>query len=105
MDVESVEKRLAAQRAAVEEWIGRKAEKICFPIYSSVDLRDAGFKMSAIDANVFPAGFNNLCDAFLNKGAELMREFLISVYGHVNALFCIRRAIRATNTICTISTR
>jgi len=31
------------------------------PLYSSVDIRDAGFKIAAIDTNLFPAGFNNLC--------------------------------------------
>ena len=30
------------------------------PIYSSVDVRDSGFKVSIVDTNLFPAGFNNL---------------------------------------------
>jgi glutamate--cysteine ligase len=81
-----VEKKLAEKHSAVEGWIKQQAEKICFPIYSSVDLRDAGFKMSAIDANIFPAGFNNLCDSFLDKGAKLMRDFVSSVYGDVERI-------------------
>ncbi|MBI4830244.1 MAG: glutamate--cysteine ligase [Candidatus Lindowbacteria bacterium] len=83
MDVESLEKIVAERHTAVEDWIRRHAEKVCFPIYSSVDLRDAGFKMSAIDANIFPAGFNNLCDSFLENGAKLLRGFVTATYGAV----------------------
>ena len=30
------------------------------PFYSSVDLRNAGFKLAPVDTNLFPGGFNNL---------------------------------------------
>ncbi len=30
------------------------------PIYGSVDLRDAGWKMGIVDTNAFPSGFNNI---------------------------------------------
>jgi glutamate--cysteine ligase len=51
-----------------------------------VDLRDAGFKMSAIDANTYPAGFNNLCDSFIARGAELLREFVTASFGGVERI-------------------
>lgn len=86
MNVEGLEKKLAERYSSVESWIKQHAEKVCFPIYSSVDVRDAGFKMSAIDANIFPAGFNNLCDSFLDKGAHLLREFVTASYGNVERI-------------------
>ena len=86
MDVGSVEKRLGERYPAVEAWIKRHAEKVCFPIHSSVDLRDAGFKISAIDANIYPAGFNNLCDSFLDKGGRLLREFVTASYGSIERI-------------------
>ena len=86
MDVEHIEKRLGERFPAVEEWIRRQAEEVCFPIYSSFDLRDAGFKVSAIDANVFPAGFNNLCESFLDKGAVLMRSHLNGSYNDIKRI-------------------
>ena len=76
MDVIEVEKRLLEKYSAVEAWIKAHAEKVCFPIHSSVDLRDSGFKISAIDANIYPAGFNNLCESFLDRGGKLLREFV-----------------------------
>ena len=86
MDVENLEKRLIERQADVEAWIEGHADRVCFPIYSSVDLRDAGFKMSAIDANIYPAGFNNLCDLFLDKGAGLLREFVESSFGNIRRI-------------------
>ncbi|RJP23541.1 MAG: glutamate--cysteine ligase [Candidatus Abyssobacteria bacterium SURF_5] len=83
MDVSGIEQKLKEKRSSVEVWIKRHAEKVCFPIYSSVDLRDAGFKISAIDANIFPAGFNNLCRSFLEKGATLFREYVKQNFGDI----------------------
>ena len=86
MNVHELEEKLFEKRAAVEAWIKKHAEMVCFPIYSSVDLRDAGFKISAIDANIFPAGFNNLCDSFLDKGAKLLRDFVTASFGHIERI-------------------
>ncbi|MFP4473711.1 MAG: glutamate--cysteine ligase [Candidatus Omnitrophota bacterium] len=43
------------------------------PFYSSVDVRDAGFKIAVVDTNIFPAGFNNLCPHGLDDAALLFR--------------------------------
>ena len=37
------------------------------PITSSVDLRNAGFKMAPVDTNLFPAGYNNLNPQFMSR--------------------------------------
>ncbi len=46
-----------------------------FPVYTSLDLRDAGFKTAVVDVNLFPAGFNNLSVKDRTRGAMKMREF------------------------------
>ena len=35
------------------------------PFYTSVDLRNAGFKLAPVDTNLFPGGFNNLTQEML----------------------------------------
>jgi glutamate--cysteine ligase len=35
------------------------------PFYTSVDIRNAGFKLAPVDTNLFPGGFNNLTPAML----------------------------------------
>src|SRR5262249_30192436 len=50
------------------------------PFYLSCDLRHSGHKVAVVDANLFPAGFNNLCKVFtaqsiLTFKSELKRNF------------------------------
>lgn len=47
-----------------------------YPIYSSMDIRDAGWKVCSVDVNLFPAGFNLLIDEDRNRAANLMTQFL-----------------------------
>ncbi|MBF0490274.1 MAG: glutamate--cysteine ligase [Candidatus Omnitrophica bacterium] len=49
------------QQLEINNWL-KKYEENYTPIYSSVDIRDAGFKIAVVDTNLFPAGFNNLCE-------------------------------------------
>jgi glutamate--cysteine ligase len=47
-----------------------------YPVYSSMDIRDAGWKICSVDVNLFPAGFNLLSEADRERGAARMRQFL-----------------------------
>jgi glutamate--cysteine ligase len=53
---------IAAHHAAIEHWFSSQWTQIKPPFYTSVDIRDSGFKLSPVDTNLFPAGFNNLSD-------------------------------------------
>lgn len=57
-----LQNKIIAQEKRIEEWL-RSLEKEV-PLYMSADIRDAGFKISPIDANLYPAGFNNLSSEF-----------------------------------------
>lgn len=60
-----LEKHLLEQQPKIEAWLRQQWRKTPPPIYGSVDLRNAGFKLAPVDTNLFPAGFNNLNNAFL----------------------------------------
>ncbi|OED35381.1 glutamate--cysteine ligase [PVC group bacterium (ex Bugula neritina AB1)] len=60
-----------------DEWIISR-EKQGVPFCSSVDIRDAGFKVAVVDTNLFPAGFNNLCEESLTKASLVLRKILLS---------------------------
>jgi len=62
--------------AAIQDWLEQKAEGHNLPFYSSADVRDSGFKSACIDLNLFPAGFNNLCDTFAHQAAKPVRSYL-----------------------------
>lgn len=45
------------------------------PVTSSVDLRNSGFKIAVVDTNLFPSGFNNLCETFSERGSQEFRNY------------------------------
>jgi len=51
---------LNRQHISIEAWFQAQWKDVKPPFYASVDLRDSQFKLTAIDTNLFPAGFNNL---------------------------------------------
>jgi glutamate--cysteine ligase len=64
----------------VQDWFHGKSKNLAFPFYSSFDLRDAGWKVGPVDANIFPAGFNNICEVDRESSIELAKVFLDSHY-------------------------
>ena len=44
----------------IQAWFNEQRAALPLPVYASVDVRDAGWKVGAVDANSFPAGFNNV---------------------------------------------
>src|SRR3990167_9868396 len=56
----SFEEQLLRNKETIEDWFQQQWLVFPPPLYGSVDLRNAGFKLAPIDMNLFPAGFNNL---------------------------------------------
>ena len=71
-----VEKIILNQIAIIEAWFRQQWQKTPAPITSSVDLRQAGFKLAPVDTNLFPAGFNNLNPDFLPLCIQAAQSFL-----------------------------
>ena len=59
-----LEAHLLQHQATIEQWFRARFRETPAPFYTSVDLRNAGFKLAPVDTNLFPAGFNNLNPAF-----------------------------------------
>lgn len=55
-----ISQRLQASCTTIETWFRQQWLQYQPPIYGSMDLRNAGFKLAPVDTNLFPAGFNNL---------------------------------------------
>ena len=60
-----IERHVIEAQADIEHWFRKQWLSHQAPFYSSVDLRNAGFKLAPVDANLFPGGFNNLNPDFL----------------------------------------
>ncbi len=60
-----LERQVITAQADIEHWLRVQWQEYAAPFYSSVDLRNAGFKLAPVDTNLFPGGFNNLNPDFL----------------------------------------
>ncbi len=67
---------IQSKQEEVHQWL-LGHEKNETPFYSSVDIRDAGFKMAVVDTNLFPAGFNNLCEHGIADASHFIREAIL----------------------------
>ncbi|QOD38050.1 glutamate--cysteine ligase [Candidatus Wolbachia massiliensis] len=60
---------------SINNWFETKFKGLILPFYSSIDLRNSGYKVAPIDANLFPAGFNNLSETSKTVAAKLIRTY------------------------------
>ena len=57
-----LERQILDASSEIEHWFRSQWLSHTPPFYASVDLRNAGFKLSVVDTNLFPGGFNNLSE-------------------------------------------
>jgi glutamate--cysteine ligase len=69
-----VERRILEKQTEIEAWFRCQWRKTPAPFYSSVDLRNSGFKIAPVDTNLFPAGFNNLNPAFEPLSIQALQQ-------------------------------
>lgn len=73
----------------IEEWFKTQWQQTMPPVYGSVDLRNAGFKIAPIDMNLFPAGFNNLNTDDLPVLAAAAKEIILEMIPTVKRILVI----------------
>ena len=71
---------LESKRAEITAWMSQKRSEVPIPIYGSVDIRDAGWKISVVDANHFPAGFNNVSTEDKPSIGALLKTHILREY-------------------------
>ncbi len=89
MNLDLLHKRILAKSSDLQTWFDSARSGLAFPIYSSFDLRDAGFKLAPIDANIFPAGFNNICLADRDNSQDVAKLYLESHYPNVKKVLLL----------------
>ncbi len=69
--------RVRVRQEAIHAWLEGYERAHELPLYSSMDIRNAGFKAAVVDTNLFPAGFNNLCEHGLADCVTHMRQAIL----------------------------
>ena len=58
--INELEQRILDTTPAIERWFRLEWMEHTPPFYSSVDIRNAGFKLAPVDTNLFPGGWDHL---------------------------------------------
>lgn len=74
---------------SIKEWIYFEYQGLERAIYTSVDIRNAGFKVAPVDTNLFPAGFNNLDSVGIEKAKLEFSHFINQYYPKADKILLI----------------
>ncbi len=85
----ALEKHILAHQMRIEAWFRQEWRHIAPPFYSSVDLRNAGFKLAPVDTNLFSAGFNNLNPDFMPLCIQAVQATIAEICPEVTRLLLI----------------
>ncbi len=68
-----IAQKIYEKRAEIETWFIEQFKKTPAPLMSSVDIRDSGYKIVPVDCNLYPAGFNNICEVDIEHAPGIVR--------------------------------
>ncbi|HCU23741.1 MAG TPA: glutamate--cysteine ligase [Deltaproteobacteria bacterium] len=63
------------RREKIEAFFAEKTRDLTPPLYLSCDIRNSGRKIGVVDTNLFPAGFNNLCNSYSRATSQALRRY------------------------------
>ncbi len=87
--LQELEKKILQEQLRIEAWLREQWLLTPPPFYCSVDLRNAGYKVSAVDTNLFPAGFNNLNSDFMPLAIHAVQSTLERICPRAKKLLLI----------------
>ncbi|PNT86945.1 glutamate--cysteine ligase [Coxiella burnetii] len=85
----SLEKLFFQHQVDIESWFRKQWLKTPPPFYTSVDLRNAGFKIAPVDTNLFPAGFNNLNPDYMPLYIQAVQATIAEICPDVTRLLLV----------------
>ncbi len=84
-----LEQRIIAAQSQIEHWFRTQWQEHTPPFYSSVDLRNSGFKLAPVDTNLFPGGFNNLNPDFVPLCVQAVQSTIDKVCPEARGMLLI----------------
>lgn len=78
---DTIHKQIVRNLDKIDTWFSSLRPKVELPFYSSYDIRDSGYKVTNVDANIYPAGFNNICPTDLENAGPLVKDYVKRHYG------------------------
>ncbi len=95
--INELEQRVLDSMPAIERWFRLEWMEHTPPFYSSVEVRNAGFKLAPVDTNLFPDGWNNLSPEMLPLAVQAAMAAIEKICPEARNLLLIPEN-RSTNT-------
>ncbi len=76
MSLHLISQKLSDHEEALSRYFHNEFEKTPPLLYLSCDIRNSGEKISVVDTNLYPAGFNNLCKAYTAQAVHHFKNYL-----------------------------
>lgn len=103
--INELEQRIIDAMPAIERWFRLEWMEHTPPFYSSVDIRNAGFKLAPVDTNLYPGGWNNLTPemlplavqaamAAIEKICPEAKNLLVIPEGHTRNTFYLANVVQ-----------
>lgn len=73
----------------INEWYMNALAQLEYPIYSSYDVRSSGYKIAPVDANIYPAGFNNIHEVDHQKTSEAFDHYIKNHFGQIERILLV----------------
>ncbi len=76
--IQELAKQIQSRTSLLENWYQGRLHRLQapkLPVYSSIDLRNSGYKIAVVDTNLFPSGFNNLCETFSENASRTFKTY------------------------------
>lgn len=73
----------------VNEYLDNLMAELPTPIYSSVDIRESKTKFAPVDMNIYPAGFNNLCQLDLTASSGQFKKEIQHISSEIKSIAII----------------
>ncbi len=87
--INELEQRILESLPAIERWFRLEWMEHTPPFYTSVDVRNAGFKLAPVDTNLFPGGFNNLTPEMLPLAVQAAMAAIEKICPEAKSLLLI----------------
>jgi len=90
--IQELKQRIQEHSQALDQWFEARKAGLNLSLYASVDLRNSHRKISIVDTNAFPAGFNNLCRHGRNDLPDTLRGWLEQYHPGARRLLLVPEA-------------
>ena len=87
--VNNLAEKIFNKKSLIENYFEEAFKKNPPLLYNSIDIRHNSHKISAIDSNCYPAGFNNLSDLAIIKGHQIFQNSQYQPTNSLNNIFII----------------